>query len=499
MKNGYSVEKQSQQLLCSYFVAKRRLMDYWLKISIGIAVLLFVNIQISMGAEKRHNTTQTAALGNTGESVRAVPNNKTASLSFFYYGDSVYNTLGQETLKLKKTMDGYDFKVLLKHETLPSWIDLSEKDEKLADIKDIPTKAKLFKYLIQLAKDGYDIDLYIFSHGWTDQFKASKGSHGSEDFVTAEDIKNELHPSKTGLAQMPIRIVWGTNCYGQTLGDTWRSVGAKATAGARYVNFYPNSFGNFIDAWNKGISFDSAVENADTDAVRTVAQSFISLVDAPAKKKSGKWGGCSFGKTVLGDDLCAKDYFVSVWIDKDEWQVGKSGKENMNHSSFMVLGGDTKITKNIKQNECGGDSDCSSVEYCDKGILTIGKNQCVTKKADNVACDLMGGGHQCQSGKCNLSRCYTPNSVAMNGTCYVDDACKEGKCSSMDGAKGTCVCKEDSDCGAGKWCDGGLDLKTNACRAKLNKGQSCGKAGSLGNDHKCKSGQCSGFPKYVCK
>jgi hypothetical protein len=399
-------------------------------------------------------------------------------------------------------MEGYDKKVLLKHETLPSWADLSEKDEKLADIKDIPTKANLFKYIIQLAKDGYDIDLFIFSHGWTDKFKASKGSHGSEDSVTADDIKNELHPSKTGLAQMPIRIVWGTNCYGQTLGETWRSVGAKATAGARYVNFYPNSFGHFINDWNRGnLSFGSAVGNSDTDAVRTVAQSFISLGDAPAKKKAGKWDGCPFGKTVLGDDPCAKDYFVSVWIAKDEWQARQSGKENMNHSSFMVLGGDTKITKGTngtKQDECGSDSECSSTEYCDKGTITVGKNQCVALKSDNESCDVVGGGHQCKGGHCVVpGHCSTPNSVAMGGMCYTDDACKEGKCSAIDGAKGTCVCKEDSDCGSGKWCDAGLDTKVNACRAKLNKGQSC--AGVAGNDHKCKSDECSGFPKYTCK
>ena len=42
--------------------------------------------------------------------------------------------------------------------------------------------------------------------------------------------------------------------------------------------------------------------------------------------------------------------------------------------------------------------------------------------------------------------------------------------------------KEDSDYGAGEWCDAGIDAKVNACRTKLNKGQSC--AGVAGNDHK---------------
>ena len=59
--------------------------------------------------------------------------------------------------------------------------------------------------------------------------------------------------------------------------------------------------------------------------------------------------------------------------------------------------------------------------------------------------------------------------------------------------------KTDSDCGPGKYCDGGVDFKINTCKSKLASGEKCGKAGSIGNDHKCQSGECSGFPKYECK
>lgn len=276
--------------------------------------------------------------------------NKSASLIFFYYGDSKYTTLGQETVKLKKAMEGYDFKVLLKAETLPSWADLSEKDEKLANIKDLPTKANLFKYLKQLAADGYYIDLFIFSHGWKERFKALPGTKLSDcdggDCVRASDITAELSASQTGFTVIPIRMVWGTNCYGQTLGETWRSVGAKTTAGARYVQFYPNAFGNFIDDWNKGnVSFESAVGTSDTNAVRTVTQTYISLVHAPSTNK--QWGKCPFGSTVLGDKPCARDYFDEMWLSNGEWQANKSGKDNMNHSSFMFRGGDKHLTKNM--------------------------------------------------------------------------------------------------------------------------------------------------------
>jgi hypothetical protein len=148
---------------------------------------------------------------------------------------------------------------------------------------------------------------------------------------------------------------------------------------------------------------------------------------------------------------------------------------------------------------CQADADCGSGKYCNAG-LDATKNSCLALKNDNETCDIAGGGHQCKSGFCKFSRCYTPNSVEMGDTCYSDDACKEGKCSAVDGAKGTCVCKADSDCATGKYCDAGLDTKVNACRPKLGKGEKCGSVTApFGNDHKCKSGECSGAPFYKCK
>ena len=286
----------------------------------------------------------TSGINPRGKTPRA---DKPASLIYFNYGDSKFQTLFQETLKLKKGMEDYDRAVLLKPETLPGWADLSEKDEKLADVKDTPTKTNLFKHLIRLAEDGYYIDLYLFAHGNPGRFGRHDAQAGSEHLITADDIANELSPSATGFTSLPIRIVWGTNCYGHTLGEAWRDVGAKTTAGARYVNFYPNSWGNFIDAWNRcNVSFDTAVGQADTDVVRTVVQTYILMVDAPAQKKAGKWDGCPGLKTVLGDDACARDYFLSCWIDRGEWQAGKSGKENMNYSSYMLRSGDKHLTKN---------------------------------------------------------------------------------------------------------------------------------------------------------
>jgi hypothetical protein len=150
---------------------------------------------------------------------------------------------------------------------------------------------------------------------------------------------------------------------------------------------------------------------------------------------------------------------------------------------------------------CNEDPDCASTQYCDAGP-DLKQNKCLSKKANNESCALVGGGHQCQSGQCKLSRCYEPGSVATGGLCYFDDACSKGKCSSLDGTAGTCVCDADADCGSGYWCDMGADVKKNVCKVKLNSGAICGTVGEMGVGHRCKSGDCklSGLSKNLkCK
>lgn len=136
---------------------------------------------------------------------------------------------------------------------------------------------------------------------------------------------------------------------------------------------------------------------------------------------------------------------------------------------------------------CDDDDDCRG-GYCDTGTLTVGTNGCQDLKGDHASCVRP---MQCQSRHCGMTRCYTPNSKGIGETCFMGAECRIGKCNNVvDGTKGTCVCKTDADCGKGQWCDAGLDLKKNACKQKLSKGEVCGVPGELGVGHRCKSGKC---------
>jgi hypothetical protein len=77
--------------------------------------------------------------------------------------------------------------------------------------------------------------------------------------------------------------------------------------------------------------------------------------------------------------------------------------------------------------------------------------------------------------------------VALDGSCRVNGACKVGTCTSVDGiTAGKCVCTEDTHCGGDEYCAKGLGpLSTNQCKARLADGTACT------GDHQCASRRCS--------
>ncbi len=275
-------------------------------------------------------------------------NGKKASIIFLFMGDSPFRSFFQETIRLKKIMELYDFNVLLKHDNVKPWLDLSEKDERTATVKDVPTKNNLFMYIKRLADDGYTIDIWIISHGGSDgSFRASFGQYSEtrNDQVTAADIQALAGPTggSTGYRVLPIRLVHHTSCWGSRLAPAWQAIGANTVVGSRLANFYPTQTIPFAREWAGGRTVVNAYRYANTAASRTVVQSWMVLDAAGSKKK--KWGGgCGFGNTPLGKKPCAKRYFVfRNYFVPDEWSPSLSGKQNMNRASEMIISGNRDL------------------------------------------------------------------------------------------------------------------------------------------------------------
>ncbi len=292
------------------------------------------------------NSTSSRTPSSQQQAIMPRLNGRKASIIFLYMGDSPFISFFQETIRLKKIMELYDFNVLLKHDNVKPWLDLSEKDERIANVKDVPTKSNLFSYIKRLADDGYTIDIWIISHGGSDgSFRASFGQYSRtrNDQVTAADIQDlaGVNGGSTGYRVLPIRLVHHTSCWGSRLAAAWHAIGANTVVGSRYINFYPTQTIPFAKEWGAGRKVVNAYRYANTATSRTVVQ--IKMVaDAATTRK--KWGGCSFGNTVLGKKPCAKAYFAYRYsFPPNEWSDSLSGKQNMNSASEMIISGNSEL------------------------------------------------------------------------------------------------------------------------------------------------------------
>lgn len=275
-----------------------------------------------------------AAQASAGNLVLDATPEKSASLTYFHFdGDSaLYNLVQNAQVNLQHCIDGYSKSVMLKDNF--SAVGQTKPTKVLK-----PNREVFLDQLNELVNEGYYVDIFIFAHGSPDRIYMA-----NDKSLCTADLKELAEASKFKL--LPIRIVYQMNCYGHTFNQTWLDIGAKSVCGARGVNFWSNQFNKFASDWAKGnVPFEKAVYDSNTASARTVMETLI-LADASSSNKV--WGNCPFLKTVLGDDPCAKDYFCTIWHIDDVWQKGKSGKENMDYSSFMFTPG-ANITKNDKK------------------------------------------------------------------------------------------------------------------------------------------------------
>lgn len=109
------------------------------------------------------------------------------------------------------------------------------------------------------------IDLLLLVHGHTGQLVGYRG----KEWVGPETFG----PLCTACGQMPetvdLRMVYGVNCYGYSLTETWRTLGAKVVNGAVGVNWMPEpSLSVFLFTWLRGKPYSEAVRRSNHAANR---------------------------------------------------------------------------------------------------------------------------------------------------------------------------------------------------------------------------------------
>ena len=101
--------------------------------------------------------------------------------------------------------------------------------------------------------------------------------------------------------------------------------------------------------------------------------------------------------------------------------------------------------------QCETSFDCGTGRYCDTGVASFGKNECLLLKVEGAACD---DDKQCLApatctGFVGSKRCVVENSKVLGDRCVKDAECRIGKCGS---ASNTCECRRDSDCPGDQKC-----------------------------------------------
>jgi hypothetical protein len=122
------------------------------------------------------------------------------------------------------------------------------------------------------------VDLLILAHGLPGQIV------GFLDNVRIG--KETFAPLLNAYRQQPdllnLRMVWQMNCYGASLVETWRALGAQAVNGSVGVNWLPEpSLSLFLRRWLAGQPFSHAVAHSNR-----LAERLWSLV-----YRSGETGG----------------------------------------------------------------------------------------------------------------------------------------------------------------------------------------------------------------
>jgi hypothetical protein len=292
-------------------------------------------------------------------------------LLYFHYDDNGLITLGQSLwTNLSQIYSAYDYVVLVADNETSNPGNFSAAAWRNADAVFPPTRDGLMAAMRDLTSKGYRFDTFVHAHGY------KNGSTDSEfesmdpcvyDPVTmkCEPVRisgdwllGATHQDLIGTARGGIPIVawWSTTCIAERQIDTWLEIGAITASGAEDVQFFPNTWGNFVTAWIGGQTYKRSVDDSLTAGVINQATSLINIQGA-----APPWNCNQVGNLVVEKNLCAENFFNDIDDDTDGdgpdtdtddaaynieevYDTNESGYVNMLISSTRTFLGSTLIT-----------------------------------------------------------------------------------------------------------------------------------------------------------
>lgn len=218
---------------------------------------------------------------------------------------------------------------------------------------------------------------------------------------------------------------------------------------------------------------------------------------------------CRDGETCdsfSDENIVSVNPYKGVYTGRGYWTSQGSGRLPSSRcaSGQRVYQGDTPPPAR----GCKADTDCGQGYFCNK---RIGENRCLPDGTFRIGTACYKN-KECRSGKCQGSgsnrmcvcaedsdcgagqfcntrlganRCLADASLTVGQACNKNSECDSGKCQGS-GNNRMCVCSRDSDCGAGQFCNTRLGANRCLADSSLSLGQSCNK------NSECGSGKCQG-------
>lgn len=124
------------------------------------------------------------------------------------------------------------------------------------------TRDRLLDELVKHTKNQRTIDLIVLGHGSTDRLIL----HDNEPLTGGRNgnIRSLLSDARRQRCySLNLRMVYMCNCYGSTLNDDWRAIGADVSIGSHQNDWMPEPMTTFfIHNWLSGQKAKNAAKNA---------------------------------------------------------------------------------------------------------------------------------------------------------------------------------------------------------------------------------------------
>ncbi len=132
--------------------------------------------------------------------------------------------------------------------------------DKVVILEDAQANGEALSEALLATSRTHQVDVLLLAHGHIGQIVGFQGKTrvGSETFAPLCDA----YCQDTML--LDLRMVFGINCYGYSLADTWRQLGAKVVNGSVGINWFPEpTLSVFLYNWLHGRPYSEAVRRSN--------------------------------------------------------------------------------------------------------------------------------------------------------------------------------------------------------------------------------------------